>query len=66
MMTCPGQHQTVSRDVGASQGVSLQFGVDNLITDYRQFEGAAACGHCCGQRHEAALQLCRGAPDQWV
>ena len=56
----------LSRDVGASQGVSLQFGVDSWITDYRQFEGAAVYGQCSCCRHQANLQLCRGASDNLV
>ena len=50
----------MSRDVGHSQGVSLQFGVDDFVATYRQFEGAGAYGHCSCCRHEAKLQLCRG------
>ena len=56
----------IFRDVGASQGCSLQFGVDGQVTNYRMFEGASTYGQCSCCRHEAVLLLCRGTQDNIV
>ena len=46
-----------SRDVGAGQGVRLEFGVEDRVTNIRRFEDALTCGSCFCCRREAYIHI---------
>ena len=48
-----------NRDVGAGQGVKLEFGVEDRVTNQRKFEDALTCGSCFCCKREAYIHIIR-------